>query len=75
VQPALRELGLRKSELDHAIRSQRGDDLDEIDHGELTPSGQMVFTLKSGEQSATTADIEALSERMRRIEELLTARR
>jgi hypothetical protein len=35
----------------------------------------MVLTLKSGEQSATKSDIEALSERLRRIEELLTARR
>jgi uncharacterized membrane protein YcaP (DUF421 family) len=75
VQPALRKLGLRTSELDHAIRSQHGDDIDEIEHGELTPSGQMVLTLKSGEQSATKADIAALSERLRRIEDLLSSRR
>jgi hypothetical protein len=28
------------AELDHTIRSQHGDDLDEIEHGELTPSGR-----------------------------------
>jgi hypothetical protein len=35
----------------------------------------MVLTLTPGEQSATKSDIGALSERLRRIEELLTARR
>jgi uncharacterized membrane protein YcaP (DUF421 family) len=74
VQPALRKLGLRKSELDHAIRSQHGDDLDEIEHGELTPSGQMVLTLKPGEQAATKADIADLNERLRRVEDLLKRR-
>jgi hypothetical protein len=67
VQPAVRTLGLRRSELDHAIRSQHGDDLDEIEHGELTPSGRIVLTLKSGEQSSTKADIAELNERSRRV--------
>ena len=31
IQPSLRKLGLRRSELDHVIRSQHGDDLDEIE--------------------------------------------
>ena len=75
VQSALRRLGLRTSELDHAIRSQHGDDLDEIDHGELTPSGQFVLTLKSEEQSSTKADIDRLTARLHHIEELLTTRR
>jgi uncharacterized membrane protein YcaP (DUF421 family) len=75
VQRALDKLGVRTSELDHAIRSQHGDDLDEIDHGELTPSGQFVLTLKSGEQSSTKADIAELAERLRHIEDLLAARR
>lgn len=74
VQSALRRLGLRTSELDHAIRSQHGDDLDEIDHGELTPSGQFVLTLKSEEQSSTKADIARLTARLHHIEELLTTR-
>jgi uncharacterized membrane protein YcaP (DUF421 family) len=75
VRPALRRLGLRTSELDHAIRSQHGDDLDEIDHGELTPSGQFVLTLKPEEQSSTKADIADLTARLRQIEELLTTGR
>jgi hypothetical protein len=57
------------------IRSQHGDDLDEIDHGELTPSGQFVLTLKPEEQSSTKVDIADLTARLRQIEELLTTRR
>jgi uncharacterized membrane protein YcaP (DUF421 family) len=75
VQGALRKLGLRTSELDHAIRSQHGDDLEEIEHGELTPSGRFVLTLKPDEQSSTKADIAALARRLEHIEAMLSARR
>jgi uncharacterized membrane protein YcaP (DUF421 family) len=74
-QSALRKLGMQTSELDHAIRSQHGDDLEEIEHGELTPSGQFVLTLKPGEQSSTKADIAALERRLEHIESMLSARR
>jgi len=75
VQSALDKLKMRTSELDHAIRSQHGDDLDEIEHGELTPSGQFVLTLKPDEQSSTKADIAALAQRLQHIESMLSARR
>src|SRR5829696_7457994 len=75
VQAALRKLGLRTSELDHAIRSQHGDNLEEIEHGELTPSGRFVLTLKPDEQSSTKADIAALEQRLQHIEAMLSARR
>jgi hypothetical protein len=52
-----------------------GDNLDEIDHAELTPSGQFVLTLKSKEQSSTKADIARLTARLHHIEELLITRR
>jgi uncharacterized membrane protein YcaP (DUF421 family) len=71
----LEKLGLRASELDHAIRSQNGDDISEIEHGELTPSGQLVLTLKHDEQSATKADVAALTEQLQHIERLVAARR
>lgn len=74
VQGALQKLGLRTSELDHAIRSQHGD-LEEIEHGELTPSGRVVLTLKPDEQSSTKADIAALEQRLQHIEAMLSARR
>ncbi|CCH88468.1 conserved membrane protein of unknown function [Modestobacter italicus] len=70
----LKALGLRARELDHAVRSQNGDDISEIEHGELTPSGQLVLTLKPEEQSATKGDMAALTERLQHIERLLTAR-
>lgn len=75
VQGALQKLGLRTSELDHAIRSQHGDNLEEIEHGELTPSGRVVLTLKPDEQSSTKADIAALEQRLQHIEAMLSARR
>jgi uncharacterized membrane protein YcaP (DUF421 family) len=75
MRPALRKLRMRTSELDHAIRSQHGDNLEEIEHGELTPSGQFVVTLKPDEQSSTKADIAALEHRLKNIESMLSARR
>jgi uncharacterized membrane protein YcaP (DUF421 family) len=75
VHGALRKLGLRDSELDHAIRSQNGDDISEIESGKLTPSGQLVLSLKYDEQSSTKADVADLTRRLQRIEALLTARR
>ena len=72
---ALRKLGLRTSELDHAIRSQHEDNLEEIEHGELTPSGRFVLTLKPDEQSSTKADIAAMEERLQHIEAMLSAGR
>lgn len=75
VKTALRKLGMRTSELDHAVRSQNGDSIEEIEHGQLTPSGQIVVSLKPEEQSATKADAAALEHRLQRIEELLSERR
>jgi uncharacterized membrane protein YcaP (DUF421 family) len=71
---ALRKLGISRSELDHAIRGQHGDDLSEVEHAELTPSGKLVLTLKRDEQSATKADIAELAEQLRQLKALLTAR-
>jgi uncharacterized membrane protein YcaP (DUF421 family) len=70
---ALRKLGISPSELDHAIRSQHGDDVTEVDHAELTPSGKLVLTLKHDEQSATKADIAELGEQLHQIETFLTS--
>lgn len=68
---ATRRLGLRRSQLDHAVRMQNGDDVSEIESGVLEPSGQFVLTLKAGEQAATKTDIAGLAERLRAIESLL----
>lgn len=68
---ALRKLGMRKGELDHAIRSQQGDSIEEVEHGELTPNGQFVLSLKPEEESATKGNVAALEERLERIESML----
>jgi uncharacterized membrane protein YcaP (DUF421 family) len=75
VNRALRHLGLRRSELDHAVRLQNGDDVAEVQHGSLEPGGQLVLTLKHSEQGATKADITEVTARLSRIEKLLAATR
>jgi uncharacterized membrane protein YcaP (DUF421 family) len=72
---ALRRLGLRRSELDLAVRVQNGDDISEIARGSLEPGGQLVLTLKPAEQGATKADVAELTGRLSRIESLLSAAR
>jgi uncharacterized membrane protein YcaP (DUF421 family) len=68
---ALRRLGLRRSEIDHAVRLQNGDDLKQVATGNLEPGGQLVLTLKHAEQGATKADVAGLVDRLSRIERLL----
>jgi len=70
---ALRHLGLRRSELDHAVRVQNGDDIAQVQRGRLEPGGQLVLSLKHSEQGATKADIAEVTARLSRIEELLGA--
>jgi uncharacterized membrane protein YcaP (DUF421 family) len=72
---ALRRLGLRRSEVDLAVRVQNGDDISEIARGSLEPGGQLVLTLKPAEQGATKADVAELTGRLSRIESLLSAAR
>jgi len=74
------EQGMRKLEcaapdLDHAVRSQHGDDIREVEHGELMPSGQLVLTVKPEPQSATKGDIADLSAPLRQRDLVVTAGR
>jgi uncharacterized membrane protein YcaP (DUF421 family) len=75
VDRALRRLGMRRSELNTAVHLQGGDDIAEVGRGSLEPGGQLVLTLKKGEQGATKSDVAELAGRLRRIEDLLTAPR
>ena len=75
VDRALRRLGLRRSELDQAVRVQNGDDISQVRRGSLEPGGQLVLDLKPAEQGATKADIAEVTARLSRIEELLGAAR
>lgn len=74
VHKAMRHVGLRKADLKHAVRLQNGDDIEEVETGILEPSGQLIITLKHGEQSATHRDVDRLEARLARIEAALTAR-
>jgi uncharacterized membrane protein YcaP (DUF421 family) len=71
IDAALRRLGLRRSELDHAVRVQNGDNISQINRGSLEPGGQLVLTLKPADQAATKADVADLTSRLSRIESLL----
>jgi uncharacterized membrane protein YcaP (DUF421 family) len=75
VERAVRRLGLRRGELDLAVRLQNGDDVADVDRGSLEPGGQLVLTLKADEQGATKADVAELTSRLGRIESLLSAPR
>ncbi|MDT4936360.1 MAG: hypothetical protein QOG80_31 [Pseudonocardiales bacterium] len=71
---AARRIGLRRRELDHAVRLQNGDDLSQVETGVLDPSGQLLLTLKPQEQSATKGDIARLAAQLQRIESALAVR-
>jgi uncharacterized membrane protein YcaP (DUF421 family) len=71
---AMRRLGLRVSELDHAVRLQNGDELAQVRDGVLEPSGQLLVTLRPEEQGATKGDVERLAAHLARIEAALAAR-
>ena len=58
---ALRRIGLRPSELDHAVRVQNGDDVSEVWDGNLDSSGHLVLTLRRDEQDASHGDIDELA--------------
>lgn len=70
---ALRRLGIRPAELEHAVRVQNGESVDQVWSGVVEPSGQLVLDLRKEEQSATQADVRAITERLARIEALLTS--
>lgn len=69
----LRRLAMRPAELDHAVRLQNGDDVSEVGNGRLEPSGQLVLTLKPGEQSATKGDIAQLVARLDELHAMLAS--
>jgi uncharacterized membrane protein YcaP (DUF421 family) len=72
---ALRRLGMRSSEIEHAVRMQNADDVAQIELGSLDPGGQLLLTLKATEQSATKADVAEMTDRLERIERLLSSTR
>jgi uncharacterized membrane protein YcaP (DUF421 family) len=74
VPAAIRRIGLRRHDLDRAVRQQNGDDLDEVQSAYFDPAGHLIITLKADEQSATKGDVVRLTEQLARIEAQLAAR-
>lgn len=74
VPAAARRLGLRRHDLDHAVRVQNGDDVSEVESAYFDPAGQLIITLKADEQSATKGDVADLLEQLARVEAQLAAR-
>ncbi|MFD8982789.1 DUF421 domain-containing protein [Streptomyces sp. NPDC059564] len=71
VSRAIRQLALRDSEIEHAIRLQNGDSISDVATGRLEPDGQLIIVLKPAQQGATRGDVEALETRLASIERLL----
>ncbi|MEU9891758.1 YetF domain-containing protein [Sphaerisporangium sp. NPDC051017] len=69
----LRRLALSTRELEHAVRIQNGDEIGEVQVGELAETGHLVLTLRPEEQSADKADIAALNRRLDAIDALLAS--
>lgn len=61
---ALRKLGLRPLDVDLALRRQNANDVTEVAHAVLEPSGGLVVTLKDEEQNVTKADLAAFEQRI-----------
>jgi uncharacterized membrane protein YcaP (DUF421 family) len=57
---ALRREGLRRADVDAAVRRQGGTDLRQVDEVSIEPGGAIVATLKDEYQPATRADLERL---------------
>jgi uncharacterized membrane protein YcaP (DUF421 family) len=64
VEDAVRRLALRPQELEHAVRIQNGNSIDEVERGVLEPSGQLILTLKPSQQAATKDDVAHLLARL-----------
>ena len=75
VPEAVRHLALRPVDLEHAVRMQNGDSVEEMQRGVLEPSGHLILTLKPSEQSASKGDIAILLARLDAIEARLGADR
>ncbi len=71
---ALRKLGMRRAELDNAVREQNGNHLDEVESGALEPSGHLLINPAVVRQGATKADVDLLSAQLARIESALAGR-
>ncbi|HET7311334.1 MAG TPA: YetF domain-containing protein [Mycobacteriales bacterium] len=74
VDSALRREGLRRSDVDAAIRRQGANDETELEKATLDLGGTVVVDLKAEARPATKADVAALAVALGRIEKQLAAK-
>lgn len=74
VRQEIGRLRLHSEDLDRMVRLQNGNDISEVQDGEMDSDGHLVLALKPEYQSATSGDVAGLNARLDRIEELLRAR-
>lgn len=68
---ALRREGLRRADVDAALRRQNANDVSEVDSVSIEPGGAIVATLQKGHRAATVADVRRLEAKL---DALLAAR-
>ncbi len=61
---AVRRLALRPQELEHAVRIQNGNSIDDVQRGVLEPGGQLILSLKPTVRAATKDDVAHLLARL-----------
>lgn len=72
---AMRRLGLRRTELEHAVRIQNGDSTDDVQLGLLEPTGQLILRLTHHAEPVTRGDLASVLARLDSIDRQLTAAR
>lgn len=60
----LREEGLRRADIDAALRRQGANGVEDVDSLSIEPGGAIVVTLQDGAQAATKADLARLEARL-----------
>src|SRR3954452_5359926 len=70
-EPAVRHEGLRRADLDAALKRQGANDVSEVARAALGTGGAVVVDLKPEAAPATKADVAAIAAALRRLEERL----
>lgn len=70
---ALLREGLRRADVEAALRAQNADGASDVAEASLSPGGSIVVWLKPDRMAATKGDLEALGQRLAVIEHTLTA--
>lgn len=74
-QDALGRLGLRRADIEAALREQGAHDVSAVQVASLEPGGQLLVTLQDEQQPATKADIAAVLAELRAFEARFAAGR